>query len=953
MPIGSTLPDFIVRWRGATLSERSAAQSHFIELCQILGEPTPAIADPQGSFYTFEKGVDKVGGGDGFADVWKRGFFAWEYKGKHKSLTAAYLQLLDYREDLENPPLLVVCDLDRFEVHTNFTNTVKKVYAFNLSDLASASPVLGTALSALEVLRAVFTNPSRLRADQARVEVTEQAAAEFARLAEGLRRSGVTAESAAHFLMRLLFCLFAEDIGLLPSGLIAKIAETTRLRSHEFRAVVAPLFQSMALGGYFGADAIRRFNGGLFTDDAALNLSSADLEVLGRAARLDWASVEPGVFGTLFERSLDPDKRSQLGAHYTSRDDILRIVEPVLMEPLRREWIDVQSLAADLIAKRAAATPSGRTRHQQALQHLLTGFAGRIATVRVLDPACGSGNFLYVALKELLDLEKEVMTFAAQNGMSAFFPQVSPSQLLGIEVNPYAHELASVVVWIGYIQWLHDNGFGMQTSPILQTLHNIERKDAILDHDEAGTPVEPPWPAADVIIGNPPFLGGKLLRAGLGDAYVDQLFRVYDGRVPREADLVCYWFERARELVATGKVGRVGLLATQGIRGGANRRVLERIKETGDIFMAWSDRPWVLDGAAVHVSFVGFDAGKQKTRVLDGKPVETINVDLSSGLDLTKAQRLRENLNLAFMGDTKGGAFDIAAGIALPMIHAPLNPNNRPNLDVIRPWVNGLDVTRRPRGMWIVDFGVDRAEEDAALYEQPYQYVRRQVRPERQTNNRAAYRERWWIHMEPRPAMRAALAPLRRYVVTPTVAKYRLFTWLESPTLPDHQLIIVCKADDYCFGVLHSMPHELWARGLGTQLREVESGFRYTPTTTFETFPFPWPPGQELSDDPRVKAIANAARELVNFRDRWLNPEGASESELKTRTLTNLYNARPTWLDNAHRQLDGAVFAAYGWPHDLDNDQVLERLLALNRERSKAAIDPAEIFGEAEPAAHP
>ncbi len=730
MPPSLDLPTFIARWQKNTLSERSAAQSHFIDVCAVLGMPTPAAVDPTGGEYTFEKGVTKVGGGGGWADVWKRGYVAWEYKGKHRDLKAAYQQLLQYREDLENPPLLVVCDLDRFEVHTNFTGTVKAVYAFSLADLAKSEPTPTSAKPPLDVLRAVFTHPESLRPTRTTAQVTEQAAAEFARLADSLRTRGEEPERAAHFLMRLLFCLFAEDINLLPTALFARLVAATRQRPADFGARIRQLFAAMSTGGSFGVDDIAYFNGGLFADDAVLDLSANDLDVLMRAATLDWASVEPAIFGTLFERSLDPAKRSQLGAHYTSRDDILLVVEPVLMAPLRRRWFAVQEEARGLIARRDAATAGARTRYQQTLSNLLLSFADEIASVRVLDPACGSGNFLYVALKRLLDLWKEVSLFAADNAVSGLLPYaVGPGQLYGIELNVYAHELAAVVVWIGYIQWLHDNGFGIPEAPILKPLHNIRHMDALLARDGDGQTTEPRWPDADVVIGNPPFLGGKRLRNELGDVYVDALFALYRGRVPHEADLVCYFFERARALIAARRERRAGLLATQGIRGGANRRVLERIKETGDIFMAWSDRPWILEGATVHVSIVGFDNGVEEDRILDGAPATTVNADLSGRSDLTTARRLAENAGIVYMGDTKGGPFDIPGDVARAMLAAPINPNGRPNSDVVRPWINSLDVTRRPRDMWIVDFGVSLPEAEATLYEAPYEYIKRHVKP--------------------------------------------------------------------------------------------------------------------------------------------------------------------------------------------------------------------------------
>jgi len=931
------VPTFVARWQRSTLTERSAAQQHFLDLCAVLGEPTPAATDPDGTHYTFEKGARKTSGAGGWADVWMRRHFAWEYKGKHKDLKAAYRQIQQYREDLENPPLLVVCDLDRFEVHTNFTNTVKTVYAFDLDDLARNEPTPTCPQPPLEVLRAAFTRPDLLRPNRTTASVTEDAARAFATLAESLRRRGEDPEATAHFLMRLLFCLFAEDIGLLPERLFTTLIERTRTRPADFAARLGLLFAAMATGGSFGADDIAHFNGGLFTDAAVLALAADDLATLARAAALDWASIEPAIFGTLFERSLDPAKRAQLGAHYTGRDDILLIVEPVLMAPLRWRWVAVQEEARGLIDKRDAASGGARTRHQQALERLLLAFTDEIAAVRVLDPACGSGNFLYVALKRLLDLWKEVSLFAAASRVAGLLPYtVGPQQLYGIELNVYAHELASVVVWIGYIQWLHDNGFGVPDSPILKPLHNIRHMDAVLAYDEAGRPVEPAWPEADVIIGNPPFLGGSKLRRELGDAYVEHLWSLYTGRVPGGADLVCYWFERARALVAHSQVGRAGLLATNSIRGGANRRVLERIKGSGGIFMAWDDRPWVLDGAAVRVSMVGFDDGREQEHVLDDVPVESINADLTARFDLGRARRLRENEGLCFRSDEKGGPFDIPPELALPMIEAPPNPNGRPNTDVVRPYVNGLDVVRRRRGMWIIDFGVDTPEDAAALYELPFEYVRRVVKPVRAAGSNIRERTYWWLHRRPAPDMRHAVAPLARFVGTPRVAKHRVFVWFDSATIPDCQLYVFARADDYFFGVLHSKAHELWALRTCTWLG-VGNDPRYTPTTTFDTFPFPSGPGWESIGDPRVEAIANAARTLVEQRDRWLNPPGATETTLRERTLTNLYNDRPTWLALAHDRLDRAVLDAYGWPHDLGNEEILGRLLALNLERVEAS----------------
>ncbi|MCA9966829.1 MAG: class I SAM-dependent DNA methyltransferase [Anaerolineales bacterium] len=690
----------------------------------------------------------------------------------------------------------------------------------------------------------------------------------------------------------------------------------------------------MANGGWFGVAEIAYFDGGLFDDAAVLELDSTGLDILARVSGLDWSSIEPSILGTLFQRSLDPALRAQLGAHYTSKEDILLIVEPVLMAPLRRRWADVQAQAREIAAQRDAANGRKKTNLQKELTALLTGFAAEIAAVRVLDPACGSANFLYVALRLLLDLEKEVITLAGDLGVGRFIPAVSPAQLYGIELNDYAYELAQTTVWIGYIQWLHENGFGHPGQPILKPLDNIKHMDAILATDENGRPVEPTWPEADVVIGNPPFLGGKRMRSELGDGYVDALFELYQGRVKHESDLVCYWFERARKLIELGRFDRAGLLATQGIRGGANRQVLERIKETGDIFWAESDRNWILDGATVHVSMIGFDDGQKQKRILDGNFVETINADLTSIIDLTRANQLEENFGLSFMGVTPAGPFYVEGDIAREWLALPENPNGRPNSDVVKPYFNGTDITKRRRDVWIVDFGVDMSLEDASLYEAPFEYIEKNVKPARQ-KSRTPKTDPWWLFTRSRPEMREKLESVTRYIGTSMVAKHRFFSWIDLDVIPANLIIVITRDDDYFFGLLQSRIHELWARSQGTQLREASSGSRYTPTTTFETFPFPWPPGHEPKDDPRVVAIATAARELVEKRDAWLNPPGASEAELKKRTLTNLYNQRPTWLDLAHKKLDTAVLAAYGWPNDLTDEQILERLLALNLERGE------------------
>lgn len=868
--------------------------------------------------------------------MWKRGYFAWEYKGKHKDLSAAYRQLLRYREDLENPPLLVTCDQERFEVHTNFTGTRPQIYDFSLDELLAGAPTSNCALSPLDVLRAVFTDPGLLRPDAAQARVTERVAAEFAKLADSLETRGVQPQRAAHFLMRLLFCLFADSIGLLPDHLFRRMIEADRGKPANFTRKLRQLFAAMSnKGSTFGMHDIHWFNGGLFGDDQVFDLDWRDMAVLNIAASLDWSQVEPAIFGTLFERSLDPGKRSQLGAHYTSKEDILLIVEPVVMTPLEQRWAKVKAQALEIAAKAEQVKGREHAKLRAQLQECLLDWMTALSNVRVLDPACGSGNFLYLALRRMMDLWQEARIFAAQHGLPTFLEkQVHPSQLYGLETNIYAQELASVVVWIGYLQWLNQNGIGWPTEPILRKLDNIQCRDAILTHDAKGNPVEPEWPAVDFIIGNPPFLGDKKMRGELGDEYVDSLRQLYEARVPGGADLVTFWFEKARAQIERGEAKRAGLLATNSLRMVGNRPVLERILETGGIFMAWSDRPWILEGAAVRVSLVGFDNGTQSERMLDGQSVTTIHADLTASANVASARQLPENANLCFLGVMKGGSFDLTEEQARVILAAPLNPNGKLNSDVVKRRLIGRDVVQRSQEGWLIDFG-EMTESEAALYELPFEYVRREVKPFRDKNRDRLMNQNWWLHGRSRPALRRALAGMRRCIVTPEVAKHRVFVWMATDVVPDHTCHVIAREDDYAFGVIHSRVHEVWSLAQGAWMG-VGNDPRYSSARTFETFPFPWAPGREPPNSPLVEAISAAARELVEKRDGWLNPPGAVPEELKKRTLTNLYNTQPQWLVDAHRKLNETVFAAYGWPTTLTDAELLERLLALNHARAGA-----------------
>lgn len=968
-----TPEEFIARWKDNALTERAGAQAHFDDLCDLLGVTKPR--DPNN--YCFERGAKKSGGGDGWADVWKRGCFGWENKKPGRDLKAALKQLTDYALELENPPLLVVSDRERIEIHTAFTGYPDEPRLIHLADIGKPEN--------LQTLRWVFEDPEKLKPTKSLAAITEDAAGKFGSLAEALRERGNPPDQVAHFLTQCLFCMFAEDENLLPRGVFTKLLDNAVDIDRATNRITA-LFEAMQTGGDYGDAEIRWFNGGLFETVAVPQLMLSDLVTLRAAAHMDWRAIDPSIFGTLFERGLNPKKRSQLGAHYTDPATIMKLVEPVIIRPLMAEWATHRDSISKLLTK---SKKLGDKAYKDANAEF-HGFLERLKNYRVLDAACGSGNFLYVALKTLKDIERRVNTEAEQLGLQRQIGiECGPANVLGIELDPYAAELARVTVWIGEIQWMLQNGYPVSDKPILKPLHTIENRDALLNAD--GT--EAQWPKTDAIIGNPPFLGGSKKSGELGKAYFDALNKVFDKAVPGGADLVCYWFEKARKQILAGDAVGTGLVSTNSIRGGSNRKVLDAIVSDLCIFDAWADEPWVNDGAAVRVSLVCFGSEESITRhadvaqtplradsllphtgqpkcKLDGKPAAKIHADLTTGagINLTSARPLSENKLTSFQGSQKIGAFDIDGELARSWLGTP-NPNGKPNTDVLKPSWNGMDLTRRPRDGWIVDFGLDLPASEAALYEIPFQYVAEHVKPERLQNNREAYRKYWWRHGEPRVAMRKQLEPLARFIATTEVSKHRFFNWVPPLVLPDKRLIVIARSDESTFGILHSRFHEIWSLLLGSTLEDRPC---YRPTTSFETFPFPqgmtpkdtadWQ-GVIPADSP-VKAqaenITAAAEKLNSLREAWLNPpewvdweitpeeekagfpkrpvaKPGHETELKKRTLTNLYNARPAWLDMAHKTLDAAVAEAYGWADytpDVSDEEILRRLLALNLERA-------------------
>ena len=1042
-----TPQDFIAQWGPGgpafDLNEEQGAQSHFIDLCELLGVPKPGSQDG----YLFEKQTmlpgQVIGQTRGYADVFKRGAFAWENKAPGKNLDAALKQLLNYSSALNNPPILVVCDRLQIRVQTQFTGHPTEKFTVLLAELAEPDK--------LALLRRIWLDPESFRPKITSRDITEKAAKSFATLAGQMRSTGHDPQKVSHFLTQCLFCFFAEDVGLLPDRLFEKMINAKlnlpnkdgMLPSEKLATGLNALFHAMNNGTLFGTHDIDRFNGGLFKNIDVPQLDILNLTELRNAAALNWSAIDVSIFGTLFERGLDPAKRSQLGAHYTDPATIMRIIEPVLQRPLLQVW----ELQAKEIHALLAKSKRKNDVNYKLAQAKFVDWLNQLKNYRVLDPACGSGNFLFLGLKALKDIEHKSHLAAAALGLDREADLVTgPHNMLGIELNEYAAELARVTVWIGELQWRLAHGYEFKKNPVLEPLDNIECRDALLSflplppgekNDKlplpsgegrgegsparndvtqnearagqtpaahtlrflkspqmsappapltsvsgssnlgsdpspkgAGSdpnlriqltePVEASWPWASIVIANPPFLGDKRMRSELGDDYTEALRKVYVGRVPGGADLVTFWFEKARTAIEKSGLGAAGLVATQSVRAGANRTVLARVAETARIYEAWSDEPWVNEGAAVRVSLVCFGWGGNGV-ILDGVHVPKITPDLADGkaVDLTLAKLLEANKGRCFVGSQKGGSFEVDGELARQWLRQP-SVNGRSNSEVLRPWANGQDLTGRGNDQWIVDFGNDMFEVDASQFDLPFLHVVQNVRKARDPNREAGSVRYWWLHQRPRPEMRAAISGLTRYIATPRVAKHRFFVFLDKHTLADSRLCAIASDDDATFGILSSRLHEVWSLA-NASMHGVGNDPTYNARSCFETFPFPT--SNRLLTRASKATIAAAAKRLNDLREAWLNPpdwadripevtplgmtsspypdrvvpKPGHEKDLAERTLTKLYNARPAWLDAAHKALDEHVAAAYGWADytaDMPDEEILKRLLALNLGRA-------------------
>jgi hypothetical protein len=880
------------------------------------------------------------------------------------------------------PPFIVVVDVGHcLDLYANFAGVGEGYVPFPDSN---SFRIMLPALAQEEPrarLRQLFTDPQQLDPSRRAAQVTRQLARHLAGLSSQLERAGYASEVVAQFLMRCVFTMFAEDVELIPkksfTKLLADYAASAEDRAN-LPAALQSLWADMDKGGFSPAlrAHVRQFNGKLFHDATALPLTADQLTLLQQAAAAEWQAVEPAIFGTLLERALDPRERHSLGAHYTPRRYVERLVLPTVLEPLRREWAAAQAASAQLLE-----TGKGKKADAAAREELLK-FLRRLTSVRILDPACGSGNFLYVTLEHLKRLEGEVLAALGQLGQSGRLElgdgtTVSPRQLLGLELNPRAAAIADVVLRIGYLQWhLRTHGLTQLREPLLDDYQNIRQQDAVLAYNgpdyanprpaSAGpghpSPRPAEWPEAEFIVGNPPFVGASRMRDALGDAYTLALRQAYAGQVPDSADLVMFWWQRAAAAVQAGRAERFGFITTNSLRQTFNRRVMQPFLDGEQpplaLTFAIPDHPWVdsADGAAVRVAFTvaerasGAPTG-QLLRVLSEKAVEgddaaevafgseegRIQPDLSIGAELDSAKPLRANEGLSNPGVKLHGAGFIVS----PEKAASLGLGLTAGLENhIRPYRNGRDLTDKPRGAYVIDLLGLGSEAVITRFPAVYQHVFETVKPERDKNNRASYRDNWWIFGEARSSFRPALRGLPRYLATVETAKHRVFQFLDASILPDNMLIAIALDDAFYLGVLSSRVHSVWALAAGGILG-VGATPRYNKSRCFDPFPFP------------AATLAQRAhiRELAEALDAHRKRQQAQHPGL---TLTDLYNVveklragQPlTAKEQAthqqglaavvlslHQQLDAAVAAAYGWPADLPAPDLLARLVQLNHAR--------------------
>ncbi|WP_417255070.1 class I SAM-dependent DNA methyltransferase [Celeribacter sp.] len=1035
--------EFIARWAGSGGSEMATAQSFAIELTELLGVERPYVSDKDGDFldYRFERPVTLTHTGrkrHGRIDLYKKGHFILEAKQfvsastKDQSTLEMFLEkdtpkqtghgkrhsakfddtMLKARNQADNyaravakedgwPPFLMVVDVGHvIELYADFSKQGQGYnqfpdgnrYRIYLEDLRQEET--------RALLRTIWTDPYSLDPARHSAKVTREIAKHLAELGKSFEGQGHDSETVARFLMRCLFSMFAEDVDLIPYGSFTAKLEELQGHPEHAQPTLKSLWETMNTGGFSPVltKDLKRFNGGLFKDADALPLGSEQLEILIKAAKADWKQVEPAIFGTLLERALDAKQRHKLGAHYTPRAYVERLVMPTIMEPLREDWRHVQLSVQRL-------TSDGK--NDEALK-IVRDFHSHLCDIRVLDPACGSGNFLYVALEMMKRLEGEVTALMEELGETqTSFITVDPHQFLGIELNPWAANVAELVLWIGYLQWhFRTHGTASPSEPVLRDFKNIKNADAVLDWedrtprmDENGNPVtrwdgvttmrhpitgeEVPdpdariqvydytkpkatkWPEATFIVGNPPFIGLRNIRKAYSDGYLEALRSAYP-KVPDNADYVMYWWDKAALAVRAydAKKGkgtrRFGLITTNSIKQSFNRAVTARhmgdAKFPFSLIYAIPDHPWVdsADGAAVRIAMSVGARGQRDGRLHkvisesqglsegEGALCEfeaqlgMIHPDFRLGANLLSAKLLKSNSKLSSVGYQLTGK-----GFLLDPEEMKLLCEREPEAkNIIRPWTNGLGIQRKTSPLFAVDAGQMEEAQLKACFPNLYQHLHDNVRPERAVNSVPALAENWWKYARPRNEFRPAIANIDRMIVTSLTASNRIFVFTSSDTIADSTTVMFALDGGEHLAVMSSSFHLVWVSAAGGTL---EDRPRYNKSRCFDPFPFP-----DLTDAQKVR-LAKLGDELDAHRKR----QQTAHPKL---TLTLMYNVLEKLrageviegkdkeiydqgligiLKDLHDQIDAAVAEAYGWPADLSDEEILFNLVALNKERAE------------------
>jgi len=1038
------IEDFISHWSAASPSERANSQPFLLELCDLLDVPRPDAHPGDGYFFEFpvtERHADGTTS-EGRIDLYKRAGFILESKQfpdatpeqsqlelaaqqigaatKRKKSAApirdtdrwddamlkALVQAQRYARALPAgepyPPFLIVVDVGHaIEIRADFSLTGRNYLPFPdpLTYRIRLEQLRGEQIRAR--LKLIWTKPLELNPASHSAAVTREVAKHLAVLAKSFEEAGHKPKIVAEFLTRCLFCMFAEDVGLLPDAQtrgFTELLESLPADGTGFADLVRQLFREMNTGTGKSVSVILRrkllqFNGGMFADDSVLPVNGTQLGILKAAARLDWQHVEPAIFGTLLERALGGEgERHKLGAHFTPRAYVERLVLATIVEPLRAEWETVQ----------AAAVALGKRGDIEAARQEINRFHEHLCGLKVLDPACGCGNFLYVSLEHMKRLEGEVLDFANQFGESFRLEMtahtVDPHQFLGLEINPRAVAITEMVLWIGYLQWhFRTRGLTPPREPVLKKFDNVQCRDAVLEYDgepqpaldAAGKPAtvwdrrsmktdmvtgrkvpdetkrvplltytnpRPAiWPAADYIVGNPPFIGKGKLRADLGDGYAETLRATYPS-VPESADFVLYWWYKAAELARSGRASRFGLITTNSLRQTFARRVVQAelsARPPLSLLFAIPDHPWVdtAEGAAVRIAMTVGAAGDHPGELLEVTGEEPqpdgsekvsfksqhgkISADLTSGADVSCAIPLQANEGMSSMGVMLAGRGFV---IEEQEAHAVGAGTNRALGLVLRPIRNGKDLLDEPRHMFVIDFTGHSKDEARLKFPSLFQILLTRVKPERDQNRDQQFREKWWLFGRSRPDLRAMTNGLSRYIATVETAKHRIFEFLDSKILPEHKLVVFGSDDAFVLGVLSSKIHVDWALAQGAMLEDRPV---YPKSECFDPFPFP------LCGEPQKERIRKLAEELDAHRKRVQAQRGL--------TLTGLYNVLEkiragekltgkeklihdaglvSVLKQLHDDLDAAVSAAYGWPASMTDAEILERLVALNAERA-------------------